>query len=91
MFSSKEIKFIFEDILCNPVYINPKEISFEQLKVFEKFMEFINKENKVMLTYHRDQNIVANYNKLNGMPHLWDIVLSATEPKVFKEASSYLI
>jgi len=54
MFTSQEIKFIFNEILCNPVYINPAEISFEQLKVFERFFEFINKETKCIKTYHWD-------------------------------------
>ena len=34
---------------------------------------------------------MAKYNDLNGMQNLWDIVLQATETKVVKEASSYLI
>lgn len=52
MFTSGEIKFIFNDILCNPVYINPQQITLEQLKVFEKFFEFINKENNSVKTIH---------------------------------------
>lgn len=91
MFTSGEIKFIFNDILCNPVYIDPKQITLEQLKVFEKFFEFINKENNSVKTIHWDQILVAKYNDLNGMQNLWDIVLQATETKVVKEASSYLI
>jgi hypothetical protein len=44
MFTKAERSFIFNDILCNPVYVNPKEITIEQFMTFKKFFEFINDE-----------------------------------------------
>lgn len=90
LFSSKERNFIFDEILCNPVYVNPKEITIDQLATFQKFFEFINKENGSAKIY-RGEIYAIDHSKLKGIQALWDIVLQATETKVWKEASTFLV
>lgn len=82
MFTNKEKNFIFNDILCNPVYIDPKTITQEQLKTFEKFFSFINQENGALLISSSGTYNVKDHQMLKGLPALWDIVLQASETNV---------
>lgn len=89
IFTNEEREFLFENILCKPEIVDKTEITHNCFKCFEKFFFFYNRERKY-IQYLRGSYKVLEFENINGMETLWEIVILSEDEKV-KEDSMYLL